>query len=605
MIAGVRYRAGRERGARGRLGLLAGVFTLAVMAAVPSAARAATVRIVDNSVETLDPARAPDARSQAVAGTLFDQLYTYDYLARPVQLRPLAASSLPKVSADGREITVTIRRGIYFTPHPAFGNRPRELVAEDFVYSVKRFMDPALRAPVASLLTGKIEGLDELGARAAKSAERFDYDAKLPGLAALDRYTLRIRLTQPDPAFVYFLASPDLSIVPREAVEADGDEFARQPTGSGPYVVREFKPGTRLVLERNPNYRSMRWEDVATPGPNDPEWAKELRGRRFPLPDRVEWIVIPEQTTRLLALERGEVDVIPAPPAALENDRLAPRLARNGFKLVRAPAQDQFWFSFNLRDPQVGGTAPANLALRRAIAMAINDEEYVRVILNGSGSVPKNWIPEDIVGHDPTYSYPIRYDPSTANALLDRFGYRKGTDGYRTRPDGGELTLTFQLGNSSNDRQFSEFLKRSFDRIGVRFHFEALPRFEQISRQETCHYQLQNTGGWAFDWPEASNMLLAFYGQSNGSVNMACIQDREFDSLFERLRATPLGPQRVPVYRRIFERLDTITPVRLMPTRDYMFLTAPNVRGLRVHSTLWPIYPYLDLTPSSANGRRP
>jgi ABC-type transport system substrate-binding protein len=585
--------------ARSKLRISVLAFALAFATVFPSPASGATLRIVDNSVETLDPALAPDSRSQAVAGTLFDQLYTYDYLARPPRLRPLAASALPGLSADGREITVTIRHGIYFTPHPAFGDRPRELVAEDFVYSVKRFMDPALHAPVASLITGKVEGLDELGARAARSGQRFDYDAKVPGLVAVDRYTLRIRLTQPDPAFVYFLANPDLSIVPREAVEADGAEFARRPTGSGPYVVREFKPGTRIVLERNPNYRQVRWEDVATPGPNDPAWATELQGRRFPLPDRVEWLVIPEPTTRLLALERGEVDVIPAPPAALENDKLAPRLARGGFKLVRAPAQDQNWFSFNLSDPQIGGTAPASLALRRAIAMAINDEEYVRVILNGSGRVPKNWIPQDILGHDPAYEYPVRYDPATANALLDRFGYRRGLDGYRSRPDGGELTLTFQVGNSSKDRQFSEFLKRNFDRIGVRFNFDALPRFEQISRQETCHYQLSDTGGWAFDWPEASNMLLAFYGQSNGSVNMACIQDRDYDALYDRLRATPLGPQRAPVYRRIFERLDAITPVRLLPVRDYMYLTAPNVRGLVARSSLWVMYPYLDVTPKS------
>jgi ABC-type transport system substrate-binding protein len=571
----------------------------ALVTVVPSPAYGATVRIVDNSVETLDPALAPDSRSQAVAGTLFDQLYTYDYLARPPRLRPLAASALPSISADGREITVSIRPGIYFTAHPAFGNRPRELVAEDFVYSVKRFMDPALHAPVASLIAGKIEGLDELGARAVRTGERFDYDAKASGLVALDRFTLRIRLTQPDPAFVYFLANPDLSIVPREAVEADGAEFARRPTGSGPYIVREFKPGTRIVLERNPSYRVVHWEDVATPGPNDPEWARELRGRRFPLPDRVEWIVIPEPTTRLLALERGEVDVIPAPTPAIENDNLAPRLARSGFKLVRAPAQDQNWFSFNLNDSEVGGMAPARLALRRAIAMSINDEEYVRVILNGSGRVPKNWIPQDILGHDPAYEYPIRYDPATANALLDRFGYRMGPNGYRSRPDGGELALTFQVGNSSKDRQFSEFLKRSFDRIGVRFVFEALPRFEQIGRQETCHYQLQDTGGWAFDWPEASNLLLAFYGQSNGSVNMACIQDREYDALYDRLRATPLGPQRVPLYRRIFERLDAITPVRLLPVHDYMYLTASNIRGLVARSSLRAVYPYLDVTPKS------
>jgi ABC-type transport system substrate-binding protein len=357
--------------------------------------------------------------------------------------------------------------------------------------------------------------------------------------------------------------------VPREAVEADGDEFTRRPTGSGPYVMREFKPGLRLVLERNPAYRAMRWEDVATPGPNDPEWVAALRGRQFPLPDRVEWLAIPEPATRLLALERGEVDVASAPQAAIQNNHLVPRLARQGIKLVRAAPTSVNWFSFNLGDPQVGGTAAEKLALRRAIAMAIDDEEYIRVE-NGAATAPKYWIPPNIEGHDPGYRYPIRYDPATANALLDRFGYRKGSDGYRRAPDGSELTLTFQVGTKSRDRQLSEFLKRCFDRIGIRVNFEPLADSDKISHQETCHYQLLDTEGWIFDWPDGSDLMLGFYGQSSGFVNMACMHDREFDALYERLRVTPLGADRVPVYKRLFERLDVLA-----------------------------LYPYLDVTPKT------
>jgi ABC-type transport system substrate-binding protein len=266
---------------------------------------------------------------------------------------------------------------------------------------------------------------------------------------------------------------------------------------------------------------------------------------------------------------------------------------------VRAASTGVNWFSFNLRDPLVGGTAQDKIALRRAIAMAIDDDECIRVILNGSGSAARYWIPPDIGGHDPAYRSLVRYDPATANVLLDRFGYRKGPNGYRRRPDGRELTLTFQVGTGSRDRQFSEFLKRSFDRIGVRFNFEALPRSEQLSRQETCHYQLQDTGGWIFDWPDGSNLLLAFYGQSNGSVNMACMQDRKFDALYERLRVTPLGPERARVYKRVFERLDVLTPVRLLPAHDEMYLAAPTIRGLAIHPVLLAPYPYLDVMAKS------
>ena len=132
-------------------------------------AHGTTVRIAyRGGFETLDPVRAGDVLTQSIAGTLFDQLYTYDYLARPLKLRPLAASAMPSVSSDGREITVSIRQGIRFSDHRAFKIRPRELVAEDFVYSVKRFMDPAIASPIYSLIAGKIEGLDEVADRATK-----------------------------------------------------------------------------------------------------------------------------------------------------------------------------------------------------------------------------------------------------------------------------------------------------------------------------------------------------------------------------------------------------------------------------------------------------
>lgn len=570
-----------------------------VTGSVPGTVHSTTVRIADAAVaELLDPVRLGANWTQAQAGALFDQLYTYDYLARPVRLRPLAASGMPKVSADGREVTVGIRPGIRFTPHPAFGNGPRELTAEDFIYSVKRMMDPAIRSPVVSLIAGKIEGLDDVAARTTGSAARFDYDAKVSGLVAVDRFTIRIRLTQPDPTFVYLLAHPALSIVPREAVEADQNEFARRPTGSGPYVVREFKPGTRLALQRNPNYRATRWEDIASGGPTDPEWAAALRGRRFPLPDRVELLYIPEPATGLLALERHEIDVLYGASRGIENNQLNPRLSAAGFKLVRGETPDRSFITFNLRDPLIGGISPVNMALRRAIAMAIDDDEFIRVLANGNGSVAKYLIPPGIGGHDPAYRGSIRYDPAAANALLDHFGYRKERDGYRRRPDGGELTLSFIVGTSSEARHRSEFLKHGFDRIGVRLSFEAMPYTERMSRVATCHFQLA-LHGWAYDWPDGSNMMLAFYGRSNGTVSVACMEDPDFDSLYERLVRTPLGPERAPLYRRLIERLDVLTPIRLLPNSDDFYLAAPNIRGLLIHPALPAVFPYLDVTANS------
>ncbi len=87
--------------------------------------------------------------------------YTYDYLARPSKLVPLTAEALPQITDNGKTYTIRLRKGIYFTPDPAFKGQKRELVADDYVYSLKRLVDPKIRSPWALLVEGKIVGLDE------------------------------------------------------------------------------------------------------------------------------------------------------------------------------------------------------------------------------------------------------------------------------------------------------------------------------------------------------------------------------------------------------------------------------------------------------------
>ena len=109
---------------------------------------------------------------------------------------------MPEVTENGRVYTYRIRKGIHFTPDPAFKGAKRELTAQDFIYSFMRFVDPKIRSPYAFLVEGKIEGLDALAAK-AKETGKFDYDAKIPGMEAVDRYTLRFRLEQNDYNFPY------------------------------------------------------------------------------------------------------------------------------------------------------------------------------------------------------------------------------------------------------------------------------------------------------------------------------------------------------------------------------------------------------------------
>lgn len=183
--------------------------------------------------ETLDPPRVDNTQATVVMAGIYDTLYGLDPFVRPAALVPVAATALPEISADFRTFTMRVRPGIFFTPHPSFGGKPRELVAADFAYSIRRVLDPAIRSPMLILLGGKIEGLDALAKRAQDAGRAIDYDTPVSGLLLVDRYALRIRLNAPDPTFPFLLADPILAGVAREVVEAEGERYGQRPVGTG------------------------------------------------------------------------------------------------------------------------------------------------------------------------------------------------------------------------------------------------------------------------------------------------------------------------------------------------------------------------------------
>ena len=115
-------------------------------ACLPAAAAQKVFRYAIEIAETsFDPQQINDVYSNVVNQGMFEAPYTYDYLARPLRLVPQTAAALPEVTDGGRTYTIRIRPGIYFADDPAFGGRKRELVAADYIYSVKRILDPKVR----------------------------------------------------------------------------------------------------------------------------------------------------------------------------------------------------------------------------------------------------------------------------------------------------------------------------------------------------------------------------------------------------------------------------------------------------------------------------
>ena len=358
-------------GERGRVVGFAIAMTVATMllrigAASPPAHAADPVRtlhVAFPSAETsFDPQFASDAASDGIIANVYEAMLEYDYLARPVTLVPRTLEAMPVVQDGGATYVFKLKKGVLFTPDPAFKGKPRELTAADHAYGIKRLLDPAVKSPWLWLVEGKILGSDEARALAVK-AGKFDYDAPLAGLEVVDRYTLKIRLKEPDLRFLYALAVPNTAAVAREVVEAYGQDFGAHPVGTGPYMLGEYKRSAKIVLVANPGYRE---ETYSPAGPVPASWqpiADALKGRRLPLPGRIEISIIEEGQARWLAFLNRELDLLERLPPdfvdqALADGRLKPDLAAKGIRHEVLVRPNTYWTYFNMQDPGVGGYTP-------------------------------------------------------------------------------------------------------------------------------------------------------------------------------------------------------------------------------------------------------
>ena len=549
------------------LSVLAVLLVLAQTAgAQPSAAPKApplkVLRVAFPVAETgFDPAKINDTYSRTITPHIFEGLYQYDHLARPAKIKPLTAAAMPEVSADFRTWTIKLQPGIYFAADAAF-NGPdgrqvrRELVAADYVYSMKRPLDPANKSPiVAGMVETKYVGLNALRDEAIKNKKPFDYDREIEGMRALDRYTVQFRFEEPRPRFLETLATFDLfGAVAREVVEKYGDDIMAHPVGSGPFRLAQWRRSSLIVLERNPDYREVLYD--AEPAADDAEGQAllaKLKGRRLPMVDRVEISIIEEAQPRWLAFLNGQLDFLAVPTEfvsqAVPNGKLAPNLAKRGIRAYRQVNPQSGYTYFNMNDAVVGGYTPDKVALRRAIGLATDIERDIRIIRRGQAIPAQSALLPHTTGYDAKFkSENSDYDPARANALLDMFGYLdKNGDGWREQPDGKPLLLEIATQSDQLSRQQDELWKKNMQRIGLQVKFMVGKWPEQLKAGRAGKLMLWQLGGSAAA-PDGQGSLARFYGPQAGNQNFARFQNDEFDRIYQRMQQIADGPEREALF---------------------------------------------------------
>ncbi|WP_088278466.1 ABC transporter substrate-binding protein [Ideonella sp. A 288] len=577
-------------------------------AAWPAGATAAddgvrTLRLAFNSPESgLDPAQANSSHYSAkLLSQILEAPLSFDYLARPVRLVPATAVALPEVSADGRRFTFRLRPGIYFSDDPAFRGTRRELVAQDFVYSLKRFFDPRWKSSDLYLLeAGKMPGLAALRERALKG-QPFDYDTETEGLRAVDRHTFVVQLGESNPRFIYNFATPGLfGAVAREVVEFYGDDIGAHPVGTGAFRLGAWRRGARIELLRSPSHRGTRYEGQPADQPEARAIAAQLAGRTLPLLDRIVVDIVEEAQPRWLAFLNGQHDLLELPsqfaPMAVPGGRLAPFLARRGVRLQRALQPDITMNYFNMEDPLVGGYTAEKVALRRAIALAYDGAREIAQVRGGLALPAQSPVPPFTSGYDPGYRSEMdEHSRPKARALLDLYGYldRDG-DGWRETPDGQPLVLRMATQSDQLSRSLNELWKRALDAVGLRVVFEVSTWPELLKKSRTNSLMI-----WGYAWsaasPDGGFFLGIAYGPNATESNDSRFALPAFDRLFERQSRLPDGPERDALMRQAKDLLVAYMPYKVHNHRIMVDLLQPRVRHHWRHPFMRDYWQFLDV----------
>lgn len=570
------------------------------------------------SPKTLDPAKSYSSEENDIIAQIYEPTLQYDPFKLPYQLITLTAIKFPEVhyyAKNGRLLPATapvseiaktvydiyLQPGIYYQPHPAFAKDPqgnllydhlstsqikrirnlsdfkktgtRELKAADYVYEIKRLASPRLNSPIFGLMNKYIVGLKELDEKLNQDHASFLDLRKYPlaGVKILGPYHFQITINGVNPQFIYWLAMTFFAPIPWEADKFYSQagfaeknlSFSWYPVGTGPYFLSENNPNKEMVLTANPNYATE-------------------KNRTPPLIKKIVLTLDKESIPRWNKFLQGYYDrsgvSADSFDQAIKIDKngkayLSEEMQKKGIYLQTVVEPGVYYIGFNMLDPVVGGYSKRATLLRRAIAIAINHEEFISIFMNGRGVPAQGPIPPGIFGHEPgkngnnPYVYnwvngkPKRKSIAEAKKLLAEAGYPGGIDPATKQP----LLLNYDVAStgSPDDRADFDWLREQFARLGIRLNIRAT-LYNQFQDQVQKGKEQIFSWGWMADYPDPENFLFLLYGPNGrvkyGGANETNYSNPKVDALYEEIRLMPNGPERQKKINELLEIVRADSP---------------------------------------------
>jgi ABC-type transport system substrate-binding protein len=611
--------------------------------------------MIENTPRHLDPTASYWSNDTLVTYQVYEPLYGYHYLKRPFELVPKAAEKVvnPRyLDKDGQPLPddapaeqiaesvydVPIKRGILFAPHPAFakddqgayryhamkpgevGKRQspidfehtgtRELVADDFVYALKRHATTRITTPIYGIFAEYVVGLKEYGdlikAEDAKLRQGLDPASldkpfldfrrwPLAGASAPEKHLLRIRIKGKYPQWKYWMQMTFMAPVPWEAdafyaqpgLAERGITLDQFPVGTGPYMLTEFVKDRRIVMVRNPNYRGDPYPCEGSEADRKAGLLDDC-GKTMPFVDSIVSVVEREGTPRRNKFRDGHYDIevfdrvdtgVDYTVEAQDSEDVRARYEERGFIFNKYSDVTNWIVGFNMLDPQVGmGETPeqreANRKLRQAVSIAIDWEEYAKVFPKKGGQTAMSPLPPGIPGsregtaeglnpntHRWVDGKPVRRPIEDAKKLLAEAGYPGGRDAKTGKP----LVINYDVYYPATPERKPEmdWMVRQFAKIDIQLDLRATDNNQfqdKIRKNKHQFFWL----GWLADYPDAENFLFLLYGPNAKSVsdgeNTANYQNPEYDKLFAQLKSLEDGPEKQAVIDRMVKIVQEDAP---------------------------------------------